>query len=91
LIDNFPLGETLRRAELGTKLAIAALAEAERDGASEEELLQLCHEVISRRLRFYAEWENAGGQPSSALRQQLLRDAALLLMPDGTTRSTATK
>ncbi|MGH8891432.1 MAG: hypothetical protein ACRDV3_16925 [Acidothermaceae bacterium] len=93
MIEDFPLDEALDKAlghaELATKLAIAALAEAERDGASEDELLQLCNEVISRRLRYYAHWESAGGQPSMALRRQLLRDAALVHTPDAMTRSPA--
>jgi len=91
LIDNPPLRDLhqdpLRRAELASDAAIAALREAEHSRASEDELLQRCDDVIRLRLSVYAHQEEAGWQPSPALRRQLTRDAALIDTPADPRRS----
>jgi len=68
-------------AQLGVGYARIALGDAEGDGATIEEVLQLCGEVIARRLRFDVYRMRAGWRPPSAVRTQMLRDRALLQIP----------
>lgn len=69
---------TVERAELALAFARAALDEAERFGATPTEVVQLCDEVIARRLRLQEYQMRAGWRPSPAVREQMARDRVLV-------------
>ncbi|MDQ1484890.1 MAG: hypothetical protein QOJ62_583 [Actinomycetota bacterium] len=69
------------RAMASVEYAINALNEAERFGASSDEIAGLCDEVIHRRLQLYVERIEAGWRAPLSLHVQMARDRALLGEP----------
>lgn len=73
--------DRLNWARLALDYGLQALAEAERDGASNGEIVRLCDEVIARRLRVQLmELRNGGHLPKVAV-AQMMRDRELLNQP----------
>ncbi len=70
--------ERTASAQLALDFAVEALADVESNGATQEEVLRLCDEVISRRLRLRM-CVLAGGAPApAAVMRQMARDRELL-------------
>jgi hypothetical protein len=65
-------------AALALEFAHEALAEAERSGCGNDEIISLCNQVIARRLRLLEAKVVTGGEPSAAARAQMSRDRYLL-------------
>lgn len=61
--------------------ATRALTDAEREGASDEEVVTLCDEVIRARLRVQQCDLDAGWEPPASRRLQIARDRELLAQP----------
>ena len=71
----------LGRARAALANATEALAEAENDGASSDEILGLCEQVLARRLRLHNDLVTAGWEPTIAVAARMSRDRALLRQP----------
>jgi hypothetical protein len=71
----------LEWARLALDYGLQALAEAERDGATNGEIVRLCDEVIARRLRVQLMQLRNGGVLPKTVVTQMARDRELLNQP----------
>jgi len=68
-------------AALAVDCGVEALAEAEALRASNVEIVQLCDEIIARRLRLQMMTLNTGWRPAAGTLAQMARDRELLRQP----------